>query len=30
MATIDPDRVADQVYAASKAGFSDLIKANGT
>jgi hypothetical protein len=28
MATIDPDRIADQVYAALKAGFSGLIKAN--
>src|SRR5262249_24959886 len=28
MAPIDPDRVADQVYVASKAAFSDLIRAN--
>ena len=28
MATIDADRIADQVYAASKAGFADLIRAN--
>src|SRR5262245_26466450 len=28
MATIEPDRIADQVYAASKATFAELIKAN--
>jgi hypothetical protein len=28
MAPIEPDRVADQVYVASKAAFSDLIRAN--
>ena len=28
MAMIDPDRIADQVYAAAKATFSELIRAN--
>jgi hypothetical protein len=28
MATIEPDRIADQVYAASKATFAELIRAN--
>src|SRR5690348_17152955 len=30
MATIEPDRIAEQVYAASKAAFSDLIRANAS